>query len=133
MIRLGSLAGYFFDGPRLLGGWTPPGKPAVYAVLYKPDPAGKPERYAVTYVGHTDDLAGEGFPFHHAKAHAWIARAGSRWKVYVAVFEVPGGTRSHRELIARELISVYRPACNDQQYEQSWKAEWIGRDGTRES
>jgi hypothetical protein len=42
------------------------------------------------------------------------------------VFEVPGGTRSHRELITRELISVYRPACNDLRYEQSWKAEWIG-------
>ena len=24
MIRLGSLAGYPFEGPRLLGGWTPP-------------------------------------------------------------------------------------------------------------
>ena len=25
MIRLGSLAGYPFEGPRLLVGWTPPG------------------------------------------------------------------------------------------------------------
>ena len=24
MIRLGSLAGYPFEGPRLLAGWTPP-------------------------------------------------------------------------------------------------------------
>ena len=50
MIRLGSLAGYPFEGPRLLGGWTPPARPAVYAVLYKPDP--KAETYAVSYVGH---------------------------------------------------------------------------------
>ena len=35
MIRLGSLAGYPFDGPRLLGGWTPPPAAAVYAVMYK--------------------------------------------------------------------------------------------------
>jgi hypothetical protein len=126
MIRLGSLAGYLFDGPRLLGGWTPPSRPAVYAVLRKPDPEGKPERYAVIYVGHSDDLSTEGFPFHHPRAHAWISRAGSRWKVHIAVFEVPGGTRSHREVIAAELIAIYRPTCNEQQYEPTWKQEWIG-------
>ena len=35
MIRLGSLAGYPFDGPRLLAGWTPSPGPAVYAIMYK--------------------------------------------------------------------------------------------------
>lgn len=50
MIRLGTLAGYSFKGPRLLGGWTPPSTPAVYAILYKPDPETKPDRYAVIYV-----------------------------------------------------------------------------------
>ena len=55
MIRLGSLAGYPFEGPRLLGGWTPPASPAVYAVMYKPDPEAKPETYAVIYVGHGTD------------------------------------------------------------------------------
>jgi hypothetical protein len=43
MIRLGSLAGYPFEGPRLLGGWTPPSAAAVYAIMYKPDPHKKPE------------------------------------------------------------------------------------------
>ena len=38
VIRLGSLAGYPFDGPRLLVGWTPPESAAVYAITYKPDP-----------------------------------------------------------------------------------------------
>jgi len=57
MIRLGSLAGYPFEGPRLLGGWTPPQAAAVYAVMYKPEPAAKPENYAVIYVGHAEDLA----------------------------------------------------------------------------
>ena len=38
MIRLGSLAGYPFEGPRVLAGWTPPARPAVYAILYKPEP-----------------------------------------------------------------------------------------------
>ncbi|MEP7023624.1 MAG: hypothetical protein ABJB47_07395 [Actinomycetota bacterium] len=127
MIRLGSLAGYPFEGPRLLGGWTAPVRPAVYVILYKPDPETRPERYAVIYVGHCDDLAAERFPFRHPSAPCWVRRAGSRWKVYIAVFEVPGGNRSHREQISRELTAVYRPRCNPQQYDQAWKDEWIGR------
>ncbi len=37
MIRLGSLAGYPFEGPRVLAGWTPRPVPAVYVILYRPD------------------------------------------------------------------------------------------------
>jgi hypothetical protein len=29
-------------------------------------------------------------------------------------------------MIANELASVYHPRCNAQQYEQSWKDQWIG-------
>jgi hypothetical protein len=126
VIRLGSLAGYPFEGPRLLGGWTPPARAAVYAIMYKPDPETKPERYAVIYVDHGDDLAAQRFPFQHPRAHCWVKRAGSRWKVYIATYEVPGGTPAHREQIARELMAVYQPRCNQQQYDQSWKDEWIG-------
>ena len=126
MIRLGSAAGYPFEGPRLLGGWTPPARPAVYAILYKPDPVAKPGNYAVIYVGHADDLTAERFPFKHPRAHCWVQRAGSRWKVYVCTYEVPGGNRSHREQIARELTAIYQPQCNSQQYDQSWRDEWIG-------
>ena len=61
MIRLGSLAGYPFDGPRLLAGWTPPPVAAVYAIMYKPEP--EKENYAVIYVGHADDLSAQRFPF----------------------------------------------------------------------
>ena len=75
MIRLGSLAGYPFEGPRLLGGWTPPARPAVYAICYKPEPDTKPDRYAVIYVGHSDDLSAERFPFQHPRAHCWVRRA----------------------------------------------------------
>ena len=123
MIRLGSLAGYPFEGPRLLGGWTVPTLAAVYAIAYKPDP--EEEHFAVIYVGHSDDLTTERFPFHHPRAACWIRRAGSKWRVYIATFEVPGGTRAHREQIARELTAVYRPGCNDQQFEHAWKDEWL--------
>ncbi len=126
MIRLGSLAGYPFEGPRLLGGWTPPAVAAVYAIMYKPDPEGKPDRYAVVYVDHSDHLAAEHFPFKHPRASCWVRRAGSKWKVYVCTYQVPGGGRSHRESIARELTAIYRPQCNSRQYEPSWRAEWIG-------
>ena len=126
MIRLGSLAGYPFEGPRLLAGWTPPQAAAVYAILYKPDPTTKPENYAVIYVGHAEDPSKERFPFKHPRAACWIQRAGSKWKVYVASYQVPGGTAAHREQITRELAAVYRPSCNEQQYDHAWKDEWIG-------
>ncbi|MGH3622307.1 MAG: hypothetical protein ACRDQ5_11020, partial [Sciscionella sp.] len=83
MIRLGSLAGYIFDGPRVLGGWTPPSTPAVFAILYKPEPDTKPDKYAVIYVGHSDNLAEEGLPFKHPRAHCWVERASSKWKVHI--------------------------------------------------
>ena len=126
MIRLGSLAGYSFEGPRLLGGWTPPAAAAVYAILCKPDPDAARERYAVIYVGHADDLSAERFPFQHPRAACWVRRAGSKWKVYVATYEVPGGGPAHREQITRELTAIYRPGCNTRQYDPTWKDEWIG-------
>jgi hypothetical protein len=126
VIRLGSLAGYPFEGPRLLGGWSAPQVAAVYAILYKPEAEDKPERYAVSYVGHSNDLSAERFPFQHPKAACWVARAGSKWKVYICTYEVPGGSQAHREQIVRELIAIYRPSCNEQQFENAWEDHWIG-------
>lgn len=124
MIRLGSLAGYPFEGPRVLAGWTPPERAAVYAIVFKPEPDA--DRYAVIYVGQADDLSTERLPFNHPRASCWIRRAGSRWKLYICTYEVPGGLPSHREQIARELIAIYRPGCNEERYDPSWKDEWIG-------
>ena len=126
MIRLGSAAGYPFEGPRLLGGWTPPAAAAVYAVLYRPDPDERPDRYAVTYVGHSDDLSRERFPFQHARAACWIKRAGSRWKVHICTYVAPGAGPAHREQIVRELLAVYRPGCNAERFEHDWPEHWIG-------
>jgi hypothetical protein len=123
MIRLGSAAGYLFEGPRLLGGWTPPSRPAVYVIMYRLEPS---SRYAVIYADHADDLAAAGFPFRHPRSACWTARAGGKWKAHVAWFEVPGGGRLHREQIANELVSVYSPHCNTQKYDPSWRPEWIG-------
>ena len=98
-------------GARRLDAAGPPG--ASTPSLYKPEPEAKPEQYAVIYVGHADDLSAERFPFKHPRAACWVRRAGSRWQVYICTYEVPGGLRSHREQIARELAAIYRPSCNE--------------------
>ena len=126
MIRLGSLAGYPFEGPRVLGGWTPPTVAAVYAILYRSDPDTKPQDFTVIYVDHSDDLSLEPFPFKHPRAVCWTRRAGDRWNVHICTYEVPGGLRSHREQITHELMAVYKPGCNPEQYDLAWKDEWIG-------
>jgi hypothetical protein len=125
MIRLGSLAGYPFEGPRVLAGWTAPARPGVFAVMYKPDLA-KAE-FGVLYIGHSDDLSTESLPFDHPAASCWLARVGGkRFDLHIAFYEVPGGTLGHREQIARELIAIYRPGCNQDQYDQAWEEHWIG-------
>lgn len=126
MIRLGSLAGYSFEGPRLLAGWTPPAEAAVFVVLYKPKPDTHPEQYAVIFVGHSHNLSTEGFPQRHPRAGCWARRAGDRFKVYVATLSAPGATAAHREQISQELIAAYRPQCNEKQYDLGWEPEWIG-------
>ena len=126
MIRLGSLAGSPFEGPRVLGGWNPPAAAGVYAIMLRPDPDLKPQDFAVIYVDHSDDLSREPFPFKHPRAGCWVRRAGDRWNLHICTYEVPGGLRSHREHITRELISVYQPGCNLDQFDSTWKEEWIG-------
>ena len=123
MIRLGSLAGYPFDGPRVLAGWAAPAVPAVYVILYRPDP--DRERYAVIYVGHSEDLSSGGFPFRHPAARCWLERAGGKCGVHVATYQIPGGLTGHRAQLAEELVSVYRPQCNERQYDATWREEWI--------
>lgn len=125
MIRLGSLAGYAFEGPRALAGWTPPHEAAVYAILAKSNPD-RPQEFSVIYVDHADDLAQVGFPFRHPRSASWIKRAGGKFNLHACWLQVPGGTRSHREQITRELIAIYDPSCNLEKFDQAWKDEWIG-------
>ena len=125
MIRLGSLAGYAFEGPRALAGWTAPQEAAVYAILAKSNPS-RPQEFSVIYVGHADDLSAEGFPFRHPRSTAWINRAGGKFNLHVGWLQVPGGTRSHREQISQELIAIYDPSCNLEKFDRAWKDEWIG-------
>lgn len=124
MIRLGSLGGYPFEGPSVLAGWVPPPRAGVFAIAYRPDPGA--ERFAVVFVDDADDLTAAGLPFDHPRAACWVARAGSRFKLYVCTYEVPGGTATHRRQIVRELAAVYQPSCNAERYENTWQDHWIG-------
>ena len=126
MIRLGSLAGYPFEGPRALAGWTAPKVAAVYAVMCLNDAVNKPQEFSIIYVGHSADLSTEGFPFKHPRSASWIARAGNKFNLHICWYEIPGGTERHREMIAHELMAVYEPSCNLEKYDQAWKDEWIG-------
>jgi len=111
----------------VLAGWTAPALSAVFAISYKPDPVAKPEEYGVLYVGHSEDLSKAGFPFNHPVAPCWLMRVEQkRFALYICTYEAPGATAAHREQITRELIAMYRPGCNPDQYDQAWKDQWIG-------
>lgn len=124
MIRLGSLGGYPFDGPRVLGGWAPPQGPGLFAIFTKSTP--ETQRFEVIYLGHADDLSSVGLPFDHVDAARWIERAGSKWNLWVATYVIPGGSPSHRERITEELLATYHPSCNVELFDRAWKDEWIG-------
>ena len=127
MIRLGTLAGYAFDGPRVLAGFTPPERPAVYAVLYRPEPEKAPERYGVLYVGHSDDLSKEKLPFRHPQSACWLKRVGGKkFDLHICYLDAPGVEAGHRDQITKELIAIYKPGCNPEHYEHGWSEHWIG-------
>ena len=126
MIRLGSLAGYPFEGPRVLAGWHPPKIAAVYAIMCKVKPDNRPEEYTVIYVDHSEDLQNVGFPFKHELSGRWIARAGNKFNLYCAYYEILGGLKSHRVQIVEELLAVYEPSCNSEKFHKVWNDQWIG-------
>ncbi len=76
VIRLGSLAGYPFEGPRLLGGWTPPAVGRRVRDRLQAGP-GNQARAATpsSTSGTRDDLSAERFPFQHP-AGALLGAAG---------------------------------------------------------
>lgn len=124
MIRLGSLGGYPFEGPRVLGGWRPPSAAGIFAVFARPD--SESQRFEVIYLGHAENLAEAGLPFEHPHAARWIDRAGGKWNLWIAFYSIPGGLPSHRERITHELIATYHPSCNPEQFDRAWRDEWIG-------
>ncbi len=124
MIRLGTLGGYPFEGPRVLGGFQPPANPGIFAIFARTDPDSR--QFEVIYLGHAEDLSEVGLPFGHHLADRWIERAGGKWHLHIATYVIPGGLPSHRQRITEELIATYHPSCNPEQFDRAWKEEWIG-------
>ncbi len=124
MIRLGSLGGYPFEGPRVLGGFHGPPEPGLFAILTRPHT--ESQRFEVIYLGHADKLSEAGLPFEHPHSERWIERAGGKWNLWIATYVIPGGLPSHRERITEELMAVYHPSCNPSRFDRTWKEEWIG-------
>ena len=110
----------------MLVGWNPPAIAGVYAIMTRNNPEGKPQQYSVIYVGHSDDLTKVGFPQKHPSYQSWVKRAEDKFILYICYLEVIGGTAAHRQQITEELLSVYHPSCNEEQYDKAWKDEWIG-------
>jgi hypothetical protein len=130
-IRLGSLAGYVFEGPFTLQGWRPPSKPGVYCIMYKPKPEKAPDKYAVIYVGQNMDMSKEGLPKNHDQYHCWVERAGgSAWKLFVAVYYPWADplASNPRQLISlqNDLIAHYDPHCNPVKFDKGWQGKWVG-------
>jgi hypothetical protein len=128
LIRLGSLAGYSFEGPYTLGGWKAPSKPGVYAIMYKADPEGKPNAFSVIYVGYAMDLSKAGLPKGHPQASCWAERSGGPWKLYIATYPVPKSQSIEGTMyqISLELIAKYQPRCNEEKYDRAWDNRWVG-------
>ncbi len=126
MIRLGSLAGYPFEGPRLLGGWTPPPAPPSTRSCTSPSPRRAPAATPSSTSATPTTWPPSASRSSTRGAACWVKRAGSRWKVYICTYEAPGGGPAHREQIARELMAVYQPQCNAERYDPAWKDHWIG-------
>ena len=126
MIRLGSLAGYPFEGPRLLGGWTAPagGRGVRDHVQARPGGQAGAARGDLRRARRRPDGRAVPVP---APAGALLDQPG-RLPLEGLRLHLRGARRQpgHREQIARELIAVYQPGCNDEQYDQAWKDEWIG-------
>ena len=124
VIRLGSLAGYPFEGPRVLAGLTAPAMPAVFAILYRPDPT--KQQYAVMYVGHSEDLSAEPFPFRHPRSPAGSSAPAASGRSSSRPTRSPAGWRRTASRSSEELCAVYQPSCNEQQFDQAWQDHWIG-------
>ncbi|HEU5003932.1 MAG TPA: hypothetical protein VFW71_14310 [Actinomycetota bacterium] len=84
--------------------------------------ATEPEPGTVLHIDHSDNLAGDGFPWESKFAGCWVQFAGSREALAVAAF-LRCPTRSMREQITAELQRFYDPPCGDRLYEEPPKGD----------
>ena len=107
-------------------GWTPPAVPAVYAIAVKPEPDSKPEHVRRHLRRPLRRPLGRAVSVQPPAGVELGASSGQPVEAVHLHLQDYGGLPSHREQIARENMAIYRPSCNPEQYDSSWKDEWIG-------
>lgn len=106
------LGGREFEGPHPLTIWDPPKKPAVYAILKKPDPVKKPKSYKLLYIEQSKNLTERGFYKTHPKYESWEKEAITRSNLYIAFYVMPVSMPQERDSVVSLLVEQYKPVCN---------------------
>jgi len=101
-----------FEGPYPLTIWDPPNKPAVYAILKKPDPVKKPKSYKLLYIDQSKSLSERGFYKTHPKYETWEKEAITRSNLYIAFYVMPVSLGPERDAVVKILVDQYKPVCN---------------------
>jgi hypothetical protein len=101
-----------FDGPTSITLWEPPYRPALYAIMMKPDSRNKPREYETLYFGESGNLSERGFLQSHHKYPCWIKLAGSVNNLYIGIYPMPNSTNEGRKKLEAALIDTYDPICN---------------------
>jgi hypothetical protein len=106
------LGGREFEGPYPLTIWDPPKKPAVYAILKKPDPINKPKSYKLLFIDQSKNLSERGFYKTHPKYDCWVKESITRSNLYVAFYVMPISMPPERDSVVNLLVEKYKPVCN---------------------
>ncbi len=107
-----SFADYLFSEPERLPNWKPPYLAGIYAILLD-EPAGPEGEFRPIYFGETNDLSESGLIQQHPLHDCWYKQIGSVYRLYIAIHEMADSSSAERQGRQKELITQYRPICNE--------------------
>jgi hypothetical protein len=93
--------------------WQPTEEAGVFLVMHQPDPENQPEQFAIDYCGERSRLGSyQGYTWLPQIKRRLLARAGTEDNVFVAVYPMPGSSKSERKQIKQQIIEKYDPHFN---------------------
>jgi hypothetical protein len=93
--------------------WQPTEEAGVFLVMHQPDPENRPDHFAIDYCGERSRLGSyQGYSWLPQIKRRLLARAGTEDNVFVAVYPMPGSTRSERKYVKQQIIEEYDPHFN---------------------
>jgi len=101
-----------FEGPFSLSYWEPPNKPALFAIMLKPDPQKAPLSYRILYFGKSSSLKDMKFYQKHKKLNCWEKYSQSLGNLYIGFLEMSESSNEQREELLNKFIDRYKPVCN---------------------